>query len=36
MTSHVIDLTQLGQFHIITYSKVDLSLTIYHFTYLTF
>lgn len=28
MTGHVIDLTKLGQIHIITYPKVDLSLII--------
>ena len=36
MISHVIDLTKSGQFHIITYPKVDLSLIICHLTYLTF
>ena len=36
MTSHVIDLTKLRQFHIITYSKVDLLSIICHLTYLTF
>ncbi len=30
MTSHMIDLTWLGQFHIITHPKVDL--VIYHLT----
>ena len=34
MTSHMIDLTWLGQFHIITYPKADL--VICHLTYLTF
>ena len=34
MTSHVMDLTRSGQFHIITYSEVDLSLIIRHLTYL--
>ncbi len=36
MTSHVMDLTRSGQFHIITYPEVDLSLIIRHLTYLTF
>ncbi len=36
MTSYVIDLIQLRQFHIITHSKVDLSLIIRHLIYLTF
>ena len=36
MTSQVIDLTQLGQFHIITYPKVHLSSIIYDLTYLIF
>ncbi len=36
MTSFVIDLTQSKQFGIITYLKFDLSLIIYHLTYLTF
>ncbi len=34
MTSHVINLTRLGEFSIITYSKVNLSFIIYHLTYL--
>ncbi len=36
MTSYVMDLTWLEQFHIITHLKVDFSLIIYHLTYLTF
>ena len=36
MTNHMIDLTQSGQFHIITYLKFDLSLIIYYLIYLTF
>ncbi len=36
ITSHVIDLTQLEQFYILTYLKVDLPLIIRHLTYLTF
>ena len=35
VTSHVIDLIWSGQFYIITYPKVDLSLIIRHLTYLT-
>ena len=34
MTSHMIDLTSLEQFHIITYPKIDLVIS--HLTYLTF
>ncbi len=34
MTSHMMDLTRLGQFHISR--KVDFSLVIYHLTHLTF
>ena len=36
MTSHVINLILLEQFHILTYSKVVFLLIIYHLTYLTF
>ncbi len=36
MTSYMMDLTWLRQFYIITYLKIDLSLIIYHLTYLTF
>ncbi len=36
MTSHVMQLTWLGQFHIITHSEVDLLLIICQLTYLTF
>ncbi len=36
MTSHVMDFTRSGQFHIITYFKDDLSLIIHYLTYLTF
>ena len=36
ITSYVIDLTQLKQFYIITYLKVNLFLIVYHLTYLTF
>ena len=36
MTSHVIDLIKLGQFYIITHSKIDLLLIICHLTYLIF
>ena len=36
MTSHMIDLTQLRQFHIIIYSKIDFSLIICYLIYLTF
>ena len=36
MTSHVIDLTWLRQFHIIIYLEVDLLLIIRHLIYLTF
>ncbi len=36
MTSHVMDLTWLGWFGIITYLKVNLSFIIHHLTYLTF
>ena len=35
MTSHVIDLTKLGQFYIITHFKVDFLLIIHYWTYLT-
>ncbi len=33
---NVIDITELEQFGIIIYSKVDLSFIIYHLIYLTF
>ncbi len=36
MTSYIIDLTWLGQFHIITYLKVNLLSIIRYLTYLTF
>ncbi len=36
MTSCIIDLTQLGQFYTITYSKVDFSLIMRHLIYLNF
>ena len=36
MIDHMINLTSLAQFYIITYPKVDLLLIIYHLTYLIF
>lgn len=36
MTIHVMELTWLGELHIITHLEVDLSLIIHHLTYLTF
>ncbi len=36
MTSYIMDLTQLRQFGIITYPKVDFSFIIYYLTYLIF
>ena len=35
MTSHMMDLTKLGQFHIITHFKINFSLIIRHLTYPT-
>ena len=34
ITSYIIYSNQLGQFHIITYFKVDFALIIYYMTYL--
>ena len=36
MTSHVIDLTQLRRFNIITYLKINLFFIIYYLIYLIF
>lgn len=36
ITSHIIDLTRLEKFYIITYSEVDVSLIICHLSHLTF
>ncbi len=36
ITSYMIDLTQSGQFYIITYPEIDISLIIRYLIYLTF
>ncbi len=36
MTNHVMDLTRLGQFYIISYPKIDFFLIIYYLIYKIF